>query len=195
MPGLNNVLNQIGYSRSTPVPVTNDSGLTFGANLSNPVPSGTLLRAGRLEPRPEHEPRRQPRHGVPDRTQEPDVLALQHRRRARAARPTSSSSCPISGRPAATCRWSSRSTTCPQEYRTQSAIRDNAAETFLTQTVANPFQGLFPDNPGASGSTIARRRLLLAYPHFDTLSIETYRGTQPLPRRCWRASTSASPTA
>jgi hypothetical protein len=43
--------------------------------------------------------------------------------------------------------------------------------------VANPFQGLFPDNPGASGSTIARRRLLLAYPHFDTLSIETYRGT------------------
>ena len=43
--------------------------------------------------------------------------------------------------------------------------------------MANPFQGLFPDNPGASGSTIARRRLLLAYPHFDTLSIETYRGT------------------
>ena len=40
VPGLNNVLNQIGYSRSTPVPVTTDSGLTFGANLSNPVPSG-----------------------------------------------------------------------------------------------------------------------------------------------------------
>jgi hypothetical protein len=43
--------------------------------------------------------------------------------------------------------------------------------------VANPFQGLFPDNPGSGGATIARRRLLLAYPHFDTLNIEKARGT------------------
>ena len=36
----------------------------------------------------------------------------------------------------------------PQAYRTSSALRDTAAETFLTQTVNNPFQGLFPENPG-----------------------------------------------
>ena len=65
----------------------------------------------------------------------------------------------------------------PQQFRTQSPVRDTAAETFLTRTVTNPFQGLFPDNPGVNGATIARRRLLLAYPHFDTLNLETYRGT------------------
>ena len=43
-------------------------------------------RADRLEPGPGDESRRQPRHGLPDRAQEPDVLALQLRHRARAAR-------------------------------------------------------------------------------------------------------------
>ena len=38
----------------------------------------------------------------------------------------------------------------PQQYRTQSPIRDAAAETFLSQVVANPFSGLFPDTPGAT---------------------------------------------
>ena len=57
VPGLNNVLNQTGYSRSTPVPVTNDGGLTFGANLSNPVPSGTLLEPVGSSLGLEHEPR------------------------------------------------------------------------------------------------------------------------------------------
>ncbi len=44
VPGLISGINQIGYSRNTPVPVTSDQGLTFQANLSNPVPSGQLLQ-------------------------------------------------------------------------------------------------------------------------------------------------------
>ena len=43
VPGLGNPVNQLGYSRQTPVPVTSDNGLTFQANLTNPVPSGQLL--------------------------------------------------------------------------------------------------------------------------------------------------------
>jgi carboxypeptidase family protein/TonB-dependent receptor-like protein len=65
----------------------------------------------------------------------------------------------------------------PQQFRSQGPTRDAAAETFLTQTVANPFQGLFPDNQGVNGATIARRRLLLQYPQFDLLNIETDRGS------------------
>ncbi len=65
----------------------------------------------------------------------------------------------------------------PLEFRTQSPVRDLPAETFLGAIVANPFQGLFPDNPGANGATIARRRLLLQTPQFDTLNLETYEGT------------------
>ena len=37
----------------------------------------------------------------------------------------------------------------PQQFRTQSPIRDNNAETFLSQVVSNPFQGLTPDSPGS----------------------------------------------
>ena len=43
VPGITTGLNQIGYSRNTPVPVTSDNGLTFQANLTNPIPSGQLL--------------------------------------------------------------------------------------------------------------------------------------------------------
>lgn len=44
VPGLANPVNQLGYSRQTPVPVTSDNGLTVQANLTNPVPSGQLLQ-------------------------------------------------------------------------------------------------------------------------------------------------------
>ena len=64
----------------------------------------------------------------------------------------------------------------PQQYRTTSPIRDNTAETFLSQVVSNPFQGLTPEAPGTNGATIARRRLLLQFPQFDTLTAEAYRG-------------------
>ena len=43
VPGITTGLNQIGYSRNTPVPVSSDNGLTFQANLTNPIPSGQLL--------------------------------------------------------------------------------------------------------------------------------------------------------
>ena len=181
MPGLNNVLNQIGYSRSTPVPVTNDSGLTFGANLSNPVPSGTLLQ-----------PVGSSLGLSTNLGGSPGTVFSTERRTRRSTATASASSASCRGQIVVELSYLGQTGSdlplvepinyVPQEYRTQSVIRDNAAETFLTQTVANPFQGLFPDNPGASGSTIARRRLLLAYPHFDRLNIETYRGTQPLPR-------------
>jgi hypothetical protein len=42
--------------------------------------------------------------------------------------------------------------------------------------VSNPFQGLTPETPGSNGATIARRRLLLRHPQFDTLTAEAYRG-------------------
>ena len=56
----------------------------------------------------------------------------------------------------------------PQQFRTSSPTRDNTAETFLSQVVANPLQGLTPETPGSNGATIARRRLLLQYPQFDS---------------------------
>ena len=70
----------------------------------------------------------------------------------------------------------------PQQYRTTSAIRDNNAETFLSQVVSNPFQGLTPETPGSNGATIARRRLLLQHPQFDTLTRRGLSRLEHLPR-------------
>ena len=58
---------QPGYAQSTPVVVSNDSGLTFQANLTNPFPNGVIQPAGntqrrehvrRPEPEPLHDERR-----------------------------------------------------------------------------------------------------------------------------------------
>jgi hypothetical protein len=43
VPGIGNPINQIGYSRNTPVTITTDNGLTFIGDLTRPVPSGALL--------------------------------------------------------------------------------------------------------------------------------------------------------
>jgi hypothetical protein len=180
VPGLGNPVNQLGYARQTPVPVTNDQGLTFQANLSNPVPSGQLL----------------PPNG--------SSLGLRTNLGASIGTATAAGIIPTDRINPEYWRFSlgverqlwtdwlvelsylgqkgshvpivEQFNFVPQQYRTTSPIRDNTAETFLTQAVANPFLGLTPDNPGSGGATIARRRLLLQYPHFDNLSIETYRG-------------------
>jgi hypothetical protein len=65
----------------------------------------------------------------------------------------------------------------PQQYRTQSPVRDANTETFLSTVVANPFVGLMPDSPANNGATIARRRLLMQYPQFDASGICTGGGT------------------
>jgi Carboxypeptidase regulatory-like domain len=180
VPGLGNPVNQQGFARQTPVPVTNDQGLTFQANLTNPVPSGQLL----------------PPNG--------SSLGLRTNVGASIGSATAAGIIPTDRTNPEYWRFSlgverqlgsdwlvevsylgqkgshvpiiEQLNFVPQQFRTASAIRDGAAETFLTQAVANPLQGLTPENPGSSGATIARRRLLLQYPHFDNLSIESYRG-------------------
>ena len=176
VPGLNNVLNQIGYARSTPVPVTNDGGLTFNANLSNPVPSGTLLQPvgsslglstnlggspGTVFPTERKNPTFWRYSFGIERELPGDILV----------------ELSYLGQKGRDLPLVEALNYVPESARTQSVVRDTAAETFLTQTVANPFLGLFPDNPGVNSATIARRRLLMAYPHFDGLSTETYRGS------------------
>ena len=120
VPGLSNPINQFGYSRNTLFPVTADNGLTFQANLTNPLPSGQLLQPVGSSLGLSRQSRRQSRHGLPRRARESAVLALQHRPRAPVAGRPCSSRSRTSARRARTCRSSSRSTTCPQAYRTQS---------------------------------------------------------------------------
>jgi hypothetical protein len=188
VPGLISAINQIGYSRNTPVPVSTDNGLTFQANLSNPVPSGQLVQpvgsgqglqtnlgnapgniwsADRINPEFW-------RFSIGVERQLPWNILVE---------------ASYIGQRGTNQAILEPLNYIPQQFRTQSPIRDNNAETFLSQVVANPFQGLTPDSPGTNGATIARRRLLFQYPQFDsslnpcainttnTFCLETARGT------------------
>lgn len=175
VPGLGNPVNQLGYSRQTPVPVTSDNGLTFQANLSNPIPSGQLLQpngsalglqtnlganaAGLILT-----DRTNPQYwrysfGVEKQLAANWLVELSYL-----------------GQKGSHVPFTQTINFVPQQYRTSSPIRDNTAETFLSQVVSNPFQGLTPEAPGTNGATIARRRLLLQFPQFDTLTAEAYKG-------------------
>jgi hypothetical protein len=176
VPGLANPINQFGYSRNTLFPITADNGLTFQANLTNPLPSGTLLQpvgsslglSANLGGSPGTvflDQRDNPQYwrysiGV-ERQLSPSLLA----------------EVSYLGQKGQNLPIVLPLNYVPEQFRTQSVIRDPSAEAFLTATVANPFQGLFPDNPGVNGATIARRRLLLQSPHFDALNIERYVGS------------------
>ena len=51
-----------------------------------------------------------------------------------------------------------------------------ATQTFLNQTVPNPFRGLVPENTGLNANTLQRRRLLVAFPQFQDLIVTEYNG-------------------
>jgi Carboxypeptidase regulatory-like domain/TonB dependent receptor-like, beta-barrel len=176
VPGLANPINQFGFSRQTPVPVSSDTGVTFNASLANPVPSGILL-----EPAGASLGLRANLGGSPntvflDERANPEYwrysIGLEHELPWSMVAEIS-----YLGQRGRHLPYIESVNFVPLEFRSQSDVRDAAAETFLTQTVANPFQGLFPDNPGSNGATIARRRLLLQYPHFDGLTREVYQGS------------------
>ncbi|HSK71029.1 MAG TPA: hypothetical protein VK892_05000, partial [Pyrinomonadaceae bacterium] len=52
-----------------------------------------------------------------------------------------------------------------------------ATQTFLNQTVPNPFRGLVPQNATLNAATIQRRFLLTPYPQFQDLIVTEYNGT------------------
>ncbi len=149
VPGITTGLNQIGYSRNTPVPVTSDNGLTFQANLTNPIPSGQLLtpvgsgqglttNLGNAPGNVTLADRVNPeywRYSFGIERQFPGDFLVEISYLGQRGRHL-----PI----LETVNY------VPQQFRTQNPLRDAAAETFLSQVVSNPFVGLTPTRRGAT---------------------------------------------
>jgi hypothetical protein len=176
VPGITTAVNGIGYSRSTPIPVTSDNGLTFQANLSNPVPNLQLL----------------PPNGsslglATNLGNAPGNVTLQERTNPEYWRYSLGVERQFPGEFLVELSYVGQRgrhlpileslNYVPEQFRTTSAIRDANAETFLSQVVSNPFQGLTPESPATNGATIARRRLLLQHPQFEASGICTGSGT------------------
>jgi hypothetical protein len=176
VPGINTAINQLGYSRNTPVPVTSDNGLTFLANLTNPVPSGTLLA-----PVGSALGLRANLGNAPGNVFSADRVNAEYWRYSFGVERQFPGGFLVElsyiGQKGTNVPILETLNYVPQQSRSNSPTRDNAAETFLSQVVSNPLQGLTPEAPGSNGATIARRRLLYQFPQFDASGICTGNGT------------------
>ncbi len=156
--------NQIGFSQPTGIITTTNNGGTFIADLSNPIPSGQLapptgsslgastglgFTLGTIVPAE----RKVPYYTRWQLGAQRDIGA---------------------GWSAEVYYVSSRGknlpvvrdlNALPMEYLSTSPMRDTAHESFLTQQVPNPFQGLLPGS-SLNGSTIQRGQLLRPYPQY-----------------------------
>jgi len=63
----------------------------------------------------------------------------------------------------------------PDQYLSTSPVRDQNTINFLSGQVANPFYPLLP-NSSLSGTTVARSQLLLPYPDFTAIMMNTNQG-------------------
>ena len=173
-------INQAGFSQATPVhrrPTT--TALTFtGANLTNPIPSGTARCSRSASALGLRQPARpEPRHALPAGSRGAVLHALGSRACSAisAAAGSSRVDLPRIARHAI-CRSSATVNNIPIQYLSTSRTRDTANETFLTANVANPFAGLLPGST-INGATVQRQQLLRPFPEFGTFAIEEYTGS------------------
>lgn len=61
----------------------------------------------------------------------------------------------------------------PDQYLSKSPVRDQATIDYLSALVANPFAGLIPASASLNGSTVARSSLLVPYPQFTGITLQS----------------------
>jgi hypothetical protein len=156
--------------------VTNDNGVTFtGANLSNPIPSGTLTQpvgnalglASQL--------------GQNLGTlYQPDREAPFYTRWEASVQRDLGAGWVVAftylGSRGSNLPVTRAVNNIPMKYLSTSRTRDTANETFLSTNVTSPFTGLLPGST-INGATVQRNQLLRPYPEFGTISVEQYTGT------------------
>jgi hypothetical protein len=174
-----NGVNQIGFSRATNMTVTQDQGLTFLSDLTSPFPNGLLEPVGsslglRTNLGNSAGSATAPVIPVDRKNAQYWHFSIGLQRELPWNMVAEASYVGQRGQNLAVAQ---QLNFVPEQYRTASPFRDTAAETFLTTPVANPFAGLLPDAPGVNGATIPRSRLLVDYPQFNDLYVETYEGS------------------
>ena len=159
-------VNQVGYSRDTTLTPSLDNGQTFVATLANPFPNGLLDPVG---------------SGLGLMTSVGQGVSFPYA--GEVSNPRNH-------------RWSlgvqrelpwrflveatyvgargenlpvvRQLNAVPQQYLSQSAVRDDATNNYLTQQVPNPFAALLPGT-GLNGASISRSQLLRPYPQFTSV--------------------------
>jgi carboxypeptidase family protein len=163
---------QTGFSQTTNLNPSLDNGLHFIASLANPFPNGFLLplgAAGGLSTNLGQ--------GVSFFNQSianPYVqrwqFALQRSLPAQSVIEVS-----YVGNRGVRQRTSRNLNALPNQYLSTSPFRDQTTINFLSAQVPNPFYPLLPGT-SLSGTTVSRSQLLVVYPQFTSVSMDTNQG-------------------
>jgi hypothetical protein len=169
-------INQQGFSVGTPVLVTNDNGITFtGANLTNPIPSGQLNQPVGSS------------LGLGSSLGQNLGNLVQYDRKSPyytrwqlGAQRDFGSGWKVElmyvGSRGRNLPVQRAANNIPVGYLSTSRIRDVANESFLTQNVTSPFNGLLAGST-INGATVQRQQLLRPFPEFGTFNIEENAGS------------------
>ncbi|MFN0105834.1 MAG: TonB-dependent receptor domain-containing protein [Bryobacteraceae bacterium] len=164
--GVNTILPlQTGFTQSTPIQASLDSGLTYRATTANPFPSGLLQPGG-------------PAGGLATNLGQSLTTYLYPNKQGYAQRWSLGVQHVLPGQLLLDTSYvANRGTRLdvsrelnapPAEYLSRSPVRDQARIDFLSQQFPNPFRGTDP----IYGANISRANLLRPYPQFGGISQE-----------------------
>ena len=160
----NSILN--GFSRNTPIVASNDSGLTWAADLTNPLPTGLLPVIGAGD-------------GLETTLGQATTFFAADRKMSLAQRWSAGLQYELPGGLMIESSYvGNRSSRLPvtrqlsytpAKYLSTLPYRDTATINYLSQNFTSPYFGL---NPNFTSRNISRGGLLQAYPHFSSVSYE-----------------------
>ena len=165
-------VNQPGYSQTTSIVPTLNSGLGFVASLANPFPSGVTEPTGAsgglstfLGQSVSFTPLNR-QTGIVQRWQFGIQRQLPGRWVVEAA---------YAGTRGYDMTIATNLNTVPRQYLSASPVRDATVINFLTGTIPNPMAGLL-GTTSLTGATVARSQILLPFPQFSSVNSERYDG-------------------
>jgi hypothetical protein len=166
---------QPGYAQSTPVVASNDSGLTFQANLTNPFPGGVTQPAGDANGVNTFVGQNLSRYttNVDARNAQAMRWAVNVQREIFGSWVVEAG---YTGNKGYDLTVETDINQIPVQYLSTSPVRDTAVIANLSQPVPNPFAGLLPGT-GLNTANVARSQLLRPYPQFTQVQSRNFDGT------------------
>ena len=166
---------QPGYSQNTPIVVSNDNGLTFQSNLSNPWPTGVVQPAGNSAGVNTFVGQNLSRYTTDVDLENPQAMrwALSFQRELPGQWVVEAA---YTGNRGYDLTVETDTNPVARQFLSTSDVRDNAVIANLSQPVANPFAGLLPGT-GLNTSTVQRQQLLRPYPQFTQVQSRNYDGS------------------
>jgi hypothetical protein len=174
VPFIIDAVHQDGFSQTTPIVSTLDSGLTFVNNLTNPFPNGKQSPTGSSL-------------GLTSLLGRGITVVPVDRRQGKSARWSVGIERQLPGSWVAEATYVGShgynlTTTIdldpvPAQFQSTSPSRDTALIALLDANVSNPFFGLIPGQNLGLSNVVSRRQLLRPFPQFTSISSQAYDGS------------------